>query len=162
MGRRGCRSVAAVTELTSVDVDGIDLTYRTAGEAGLPVVLLLHALGEDSSDWNAVVEALAPANRVYALDLRGHGGSSQPGTSTSVAISGPMLPPGKAVDKRSAEGLETLDTFRCNVFASTVRAMRRSLDATEDQLARASRIGRQRLETIETGGTTTRADMSQV
>jgi DNA-binding XRE family transcriptional regulator len=73
-----------------------------------------------------------------------------------------MLPPGKAVDKRSAEGLETLDTFRCNVFASTVRAMRRSLDATEDQLARASRIGRQRLETIETGGTTTRADMSQV
>ena len=48
------------------------------------------------------------------------------------------------------------------LFASTVRAMRRSLDATEDQLARASRIGRQRLETIETGGTTTRADMSQV
>lgn len=68
-----------MTELTSVDVDGIDLTYRTAGEAGLPVVLLLHALGEDSSDWNAVVEALAPANRVYALDLRGHGGSSQQG-----------------------------------------------------------------------------------
>jgi len=62
-----------VTELTSVDVDGIDLTYRTAGEAGLPVVVLLHALGEDSSDWNAVVEALAPVNRVYALDLRGHG-----------------------------------------------------------------------------------------
>lgn len=55
------------------------MSHRTAGEAGLPVVLLLHALGEDSSDWNAVVEALAPANRVYALDLRGHGGSSQPG-----------------------------------------------------------------------------------
>jgi|GEM_PF-6665970 len=75
--RRGSRSDAAVTELTSVD--GIDLTYRTAGEAGLPVVVLLHALGENSSDWNAVVEALAPADRVYALDLRGHEGSSQPG-----------------------------------------------------------------------------------
>jgi pimeloyl-ACP methyl ester carboxylesterase len=66
-------------ELSSVDVDGIELTYRTAGAAGLPVLVLLHALGEDSSTWNAVVEALAPAHRVYALDLRGHGGSSQPG-----------------------------------------------------------------------------------
>ena len=66
-------------ELSSVDVDGIELKCRTAGEAGLPVIVLLHALGEDSSDWNAVVEALAPAHRVYALDLRGHGGSSQPG-----------------------------------------------------------------------------------
>ena len=47
-----------MTKLTSVD--GIDLTYRTAGEADLPAVLLLHALGEDSSDWNAVAEALAP------------------------------------------------------------------------------------------------------
>jgi len=36
------------------------------------------------------------------------------------------------------------------LFASTVRAMRRSLDATEDQLARVSGIGRERLETIET------------
>lgn len=66
-------------ELPSVDVDGIELTYRTAGEGGLPVLVLLHALGEDSGDWNAVVEALAPAHRVYALDLRGHGGSSQRG-----------------------------------------------------------------------------------
>ena len=66
-----------MTKLTSVD--GIDLTYRAAGEAGLPVVVLLHSLGEDSSDWNVVVEALSPANRVYSLDLRGHGGSSQPG-----------------------------------------------------------------------------------
>jgi pimeloyl-ACP methyl ester carboxylesterase len=66
-------------ELSSVEFDGIELTYRTAGEAGLLVVVLLHALGQDSSDWNVVVEALAPAHRVYALDLRGHGGSSQPG-----------------------------------------------------------------------------------
>ena len=79
MGPRGRRSVAAVIELSRVDVDGIELKYRTAGEAGLPVVVLLHALGEDSSTWNAVVEALAPAHRVYALDLRGHGGSAQPG-----------------------------------------------------------------------------------
>jgi len=29
-------------------------------------MVLAHALGEDSSDWNTVVEALAPAHRVYA------------------------------------------------------------------------------------------------
>jgi 3-oxoadipate enol-lactonase len=80
-----------VTDLTSVDVDGIDLTYRTVGEAGLLVVLLLHALGEDSSDWNAVVEALAPANRVYSLDLRGHGGSSQPGAYSLELICSDVL-----------------------------------------------------------------------
>jgi hypothetical protein len=44
-----------VTKLTSVD--GIDLTYRTAGETGLPAVLLLHSLGKNSSDGNAVAEA---------------------------------------------------------------------------------------------------------
>jgi len=55
-------------ELPSVDIDGIDgidgieLTYRTAGEGGLPVLVLQHALGEDGSDWNAVVEAL-PSSR---------------------------------------------------------------------------------------------------
>ncbi len=47
-------------------------------------------------------------------------------------------------------------------FASTVRAMRRSLDATEAQLATASGIGRQRLETIEAGGTTTRAESHHI
>jgi 3-oxoadipate enol-lactonase len=37
--------------------------------------VLLHALGEESSDWARVAEALAPAWRVYAPDLRGHGAS---------------------------------------------------------------------------------------
>jgi len=51
-----------VVKLSSVDVDGIELTYRIAGEAGLPVMVLLHGLGDESSTWNAVVEALAPAH----------------------------------------------------------------------------------------------------
>jgi 3-oxoadipate enol-lactonase len=55
------------------------------------VSLLLHALGEDSSDWNAVAEALAPANRVYALDLRGHKGSSQPGAYSLELICSDVL-----------------------------------------------------------------------
>jgi len=48
------------------------------------------------------------------------------------------------------------------LFASTVRAMRRSQDATKAQLARTSGIGRQRLETIEAGGSTTRAERHHI
>jgi len=60
-------------------VNGVGLAYAVAGDAGLPPAVLLHALGEDSNAWGTVLEALTPRCRVYAVDLRGHGGSSQPG-----------------------------------------------------------------------------------
>ena len=65
--------------MSTVDVNGIGLAYAVAGDIGLPPAVLLHALGEDSNAWGAVLEALAPMYRVYAVDLRGHGSSSQPG-----------------------------------------------------------------------------------
>jgi 3-oxoadipate enol-lactonase len=58
-----------------VQAGGVRLAYRTWGPAEAPPVVLLHALGEESSDWARVAEALAPAWRVYAPDLRGHGAS---------------------------------------------------------------------------------------
>jgi len=45
-------------------------------------VVLLHALGEQSSDWAPVAAALASSWRVYAPDLRGHGASDWPGSYT--------------------------------------------------------------------------------
>lgn len=66
--------------MSNVEVNGIGLAYAVAGDTGLPPAVLLHALGEDSNGWGTVVEALAPRCRVHAVDLRGHGGSSQPGT----------------------------------------------------------------------------------
>lgn len=60
-------------------MNGIGLTYAVAGDTGLPPAVLLHALGEDSNAWGTVLKALTPRCRVYAVDLRGHGGSSQPG-----------------------------------------------------------------------------------
>jgi hypothetical protein len=57
----------------------------------------------------------------------------------------------------------TVDSKEPNwLFASTVRAMRRSLDITEAQLARASGIARQRIEAIEAGGATTGAERQPV
>lgn len=72
------RSLHMVREMSSVEVNGIELAYVVAGDTELPPVVLLHALGEDSNTWSTVVEALATRYRMYAVDLRGHGASSQP------------------------------------------------------------------------------------
>ncbi|MFI8933313.1 alpha/beta fold hydrolase [Streptomyces sp. NPDC053474] len=50
-----------------------------SGPPDAPPLVLLHALGEDATDWEAVVPALARSRRAYALDLRGHGRSDWPG-----------------------------------------------------------------------------------
>ena len=41
-----------------VGAGGVRLAYRTWGLAGAPPAVLLHALGEQSSDWTAVASAL--------------------------------------------------------------------------------------------------------
>jgi len=47
-----------------------------------PAILLLHGAGLSRSVWNDVVAGLAPGFRVLAVDLRGHGRSSNPPSST--------------------------------------------------------------------------------
>ncbi|MFI8787606.1 alpha/beta fold hydrolase [Streptomyces sp. NPDC055105] len=63
----------------SVEVGGVRLAYQISGPPDAPPLVLMHALGEDATDWEAVVPALARSRRVYALDLRGHGRSDWPG-----------------------------------------------------------------------------------
>jgi pimeloyl-ACP methyl ester carboxylesterase len=63
----------------SVDVGGVSLAFRIWGPPDASPLVLLHALGEDATDWEVVVPALARSRRVYALDLRGHGRSDWPG-----------------------------------------------------------------------------------
>jgi 3-oxoadipate enol-lactonase len=63
----------------SVDVGGVRLAYQVSGPPDAAPLVLLHALGEDVTDWDAVVPVLARSRRVYALDLRGHGQSDWPG-----------------------------------------------------------------------------------
>lgn len=48
------------------------------------------------------------------------------------------------------------------VFASTIRAIRRSLGATDARLSRASGISRQRIEAIETGVAPTHAERRDI
>jgi pimeloyl-ACP methyl ester carboxylesterase len=65
-----------------VQAGGVRLAYQAWGPAEAPPVVLLHALGEASSDWAPVAEGLAASWRVYAPDLRGHGASDWPGGYT--------------------------------------------------------------------------------
>jgi 3-oxoadipate enol-lactonase len=62
-----------------VKAGGIELAYQGWGAAGAPPLVLLHALGEQGTNWDSVAPALARHCRVYAPDLRGHGRSSWPG-----------------------------------------------------------------------------------
>ncbi|WP_373871989.1 alpha/beta fold hydrolase [Actinoplanes regularis] len=62
-----------------IDIDGVSLGFRVAGDPAGPPMVLLHGLGDDERDWHTVLPALADRHRVYALDLRGHGRSSHPG-----------------------------------------------------------------------------------
>ncbi|WP_046733712.1 alpha/beta fold hydrolase [Streptomyces humi] len=62
-----------------VDVGGIRLAYQVSGPPDAPPLVLVHALGENATDWEQVAPALARSRRVYALDLRGHGRSDWPG-----------------------------------------------------------------------------------
>ncbi|MFJ4850054.1 MULTISPECIES: alpha/beta fold hydrolase [unclassified Streptomyces] len=66
-------------DLRTAHVNGVRLAYRTWGEPGAPPLVLLHGRGSDGADWAPVVPGLARTHRVYAPDLRGHGGSEWPG-----------------------------------------------------------------------------------
>lgn len=66
--------------LQRVRAGAIRLAYRTWGPADGAPVVLLHALGEDSSDWAPIASALGSSWRIYALDLPGHGASDWPGS----------------------------------------------------------------------------------
>lgn len=61
-----------------IDTGEVRLACRVSGAPGGAPLVLLHALGEDGSDWEAVTEEFGPRRRVYVPDLRGHGRSERP------------------------------------------------------------------------------------
>jgi pimeloyl-ACP methyl ester carboxylesterase len=68
-----------MAEMRLVQAGDVRLAYRESGPDPAAPVVLLHALGEDSSDWDGVAAALSQTCHVYAVDLRGHGRSGWPG-----------------------------------------------------------------------------------
>ncbi len=60
-----------------INVGGLTTRYFTAGNDGLPLVLL-HGDGESALDWSWVLPELAATHRVYAPDFPGTGDSAKP------------------------------------------------------------------------------------
>ncbi len=58
-------------------VNGVRLAYRRFGAPFAPTIVLLHALGETSANWQPIASKLAVNHCVYAPDLRGHGDSDR-------------------------------------------------------------------------------------
>ncbi len=62
----------------TVDVDGLKVFYRSAGDPGAPVVLLLHGFPSASHMFRDLIPELAGEYRVIAPDLPGFGMTEQP------------------------------------------------------------------------------------
>ena len=66
----------------TVDVDGLKVFYRSAGDPGAPVVLLLHGFPSASHMFRDLIPELAGEYRVIAPDLPGFGMTEQPARGT--------------------------------------------------------------------------------
>ncbi|WP_163510862.1 alpha/beta fold hydrolase [Fodinicola acaciae] len=61
----------------TVEVGPVKLAFREWGDPAAAPVVLLHALGDTAADWETVATRLADSFHVFAIDLRGHGGSDR-------------------------------------------------------------------------------------
>jgi pimeloyl-ACP methyl ester carboxylesterase len=67
-----------------VTLHGHRVAYREAGEAGQPVVVLVHGITSSSATWDPILPMLAEHAHVIAPDLLGHGESDKPRTDYSL------------------------------------------------------------------------------
>jgi pimeloyl-ACP methyl ester carboxylesterase len=71
-------STRVITEVATVQADGVEVFYRTAGPTDAPVVVLLHGFPSSSHMFRNLIPLLATRYRVVALDLPGFGFTKVP------------------------------------------------------------------------------------
>ena len=71
-------AIAAPVHYRSVDVDGVSIFYREAGDPKAPAVLLLHGFPTSSHMFRELIPHLADRYHVVAPDMPGFGFSAQP------------------------------------------------------------------------------------
>ncbi|HET7415881.1 MAG TPA: alpha/beta fold hydrolase [Arthrobacter sp.] len=67
-----------------LEVDGVRVRYRLAGDPAKPPIVLLHGIGRSLEDWNGEFERLAVSYRVLSLDFPGFGLSERTGGAYSL------------------------------------------------------------------------------
>ena len=67
-----------LTSIHRVQADGINIFYRSAGDAKAPVLLLLHGFPSSSFMFRNLISRLADEYRVIAPDLPGFGFTEVP------------------------------------------------------------------------------------
>jgi pimeloyl-ACP methyl ester carboxylesterase len=75
---RMSHSVVPLTSVHTVDADGVRIFYRSAGDPGAPVLLLLHGFPASSFMFRDLIPRLADEYRVIAPDLPGFGFTEVP------------------------------------------------------------------------------------
>jgi NAD(P)-dependent dehydrogenase (short-subunit alcohol dehydrogenase family)/pimeloyl-ACP methyl ester carboxylesterase len=70
----------------AVTSGGLRLAVSEQGDSDAPTVLLVHGYPDNSSVWDGVAERLATRFHVIRYDVRGTGGSEQPGARAGYAL----------------------------------------------------------------------------
>jgi pimeloyl-ACP methyl ester carboxylesterase len=66
----------------NIDIEGLDIFYREAGEPGAPKLVLLHGFPSSSHQYRNLIPALAERFHVIAPDYPGFGNSAMPDPAT--------------------------------------------------------------------------------
>ena len=76
----GYKSKAAVTQTLhkTINIDGVEISYREAGPVDVPTIVLLHGFPTSSHMFRNLIPALADLYHVVAPDYPGFGNSAQP------------------------------------------------------------------------------------
>lgn len=65
-------------EMSTIEVDGLNIFYREAGKPGNPKLVLLHGFPASSHQYRNLIPALADKFHVIAMDYPGFGNSDMP------------------------------------------------------------------------------------
>ena len=71
--------------VSQIEVGKLEIEYEEWGEGDRSFVLV-HGFTGSRDDWREQLPALAPLGRTLALDLRGHGGSTNPGVAEAYSL----------------------------------------------------------------------------
>jgi pimeloyl-ACP methyl ester carboxylesterase len=70
----------AITKVSTINVDGADLFYRSAGSPSSPTILLLHGFPSSSHQYRNLIPLLSKKYHVLAPDFPGYGFTTVPTT----------------------------------------------------------------------------------